>query len=116
VNTTYWLEFDPEVKGRVWAAMSGTHDLPRPKMWRGRSPATYGGGVLRSDDGGRSWHGPGRGLPATAVTHILLDRRSPAQARVLYATGFGQGVFKSSDGGESWTLKNNGITGAEPFA
>ncbi|HVX68005.1 MAG TPA: hypothetical protein VHA11_15435, partial [Bryobacteraceae bacterium] len=116
VNTTYWLEFDPDVKGRVWAAMSGTHDLPRPKMWRGRSPATYVGGVLRSDDGGRTWSGPGRGMPPTAATHILLDRRSSAQARVLYAAGYGKGVFKSTDGGESWTLTNKGIDGAEPFA
>jgi hypothetical protein len=25
VNTTYWMEFDPEVRGRVWAVASGTH-------------------------------------------------------------------------------------------
>lgn len=34
VNTTYWMEFDPKVRGRAWAAMSAVHDLPRPKMWR----------------------------------------------------------------------------------
>ena len=27
VNTTYWVAFDPKVRGRMWAAMSGTHDL-----------------------------------------------------------------------------------------
>ena len=32
VNTTYWMEFDPHVRGRLWAVMSGVHDLPRPKM------------------------------------------------------------------------------------
>ena len=33
-NTTYWLTFDPEVKGRGWAVMSGIHDLPHAKMFR----------------------------------------------------------------------------------
>ena len=37
MNTTYWLEFDPKVKGRVWSVNSWTHDLPRPKMWRTQS-------------------------------------------------------------------------------
>jgi hypothetical protein len=32
------LVTDPKVKGRMWAAMSGTHDLPRPKMWRMSAP------------------------------------------------------------------------------
>ena len=33
-NTTYWMVFDPAVRGKVWGAMSDVHDLPRPKMWR----------------------------------------------------------------------------------
>ncbi|MCX6619726.1 MAG: hypothetical protein NTY38_01335 [Acidobacteria bacterium] len=115
VNTTYWMEFDPAMKGRVWAVMSGTHDLPRPKMWRRGGTARYRGGVVRSDDGGVTWRAMGNGLPETAATHVLLDVRSKPQARVLYVTGFGRGVFKSSDGGESWQLKNEGLP-AEPFA
>ncbi len=116
VNTTYWVEFDPQVRGRVWGVMSGVHDLPRPKMWRGRSPATYNGGVCISHDSGRTWQKSSDGMPESAVTHILLDPRSPADARVLYAAAFGRGVFKSIDGGRSWTLKNTGIEGTEPFA
>ena len=111
VNTTYWVEFDPKVRGRMWAAMSGTHDLPRPKMWRRNSPDSFTGGVTRSDDGGRTWKVLNNGLPQTAVTHILRD---PAGA--LYAAGFGRGVFKSTDGGDSWVLMNAGIEGPQPFA
>jgi photosystem II stability/assembly factor-like uncharacterized protein len=105
------MEFDPAVRGRMWAAMSGTHDLPRPKMWRRNSPDTFTGGVVRSDDGGRSWRVQNDGMPQTAATHILRD---PAGA--LYVSGFGRGVFKSTDGGEHWALKNTGIAGAQPFA
>lgn len=115
-NTTYWVEFDPEVKGRMWAVMSGTHDLPRPKMWRRTPVARFRGGVCRSDDGGETWTPQTNGMEQTAATHILLDRRSPKDARVLYVTGFGRGVYKSADGGASWALKNNGLPSHEPFA
>jgi photosystem II stability/assembly factor-like uncharacterized protein len=110
-NTTYWMEFDPTVRGRMWAAMSGTHDLPRAKMWNNRSPGAYTGGVVRSDDGGHTWRVQNNGMPQTAATHILRD---PSGA--LYVTGFGKGVFKSTDGGEHWALKNAGIAGDQPFA
>ncbi len=38
-NTAYWVAFDPDVQGKMWGVMSGTHDLPRPKMWRARGVA-----------------------------------------------------------------------------
>ncbi len=116
VNTTYWVAFDPDVRGRMWAVMSGTHDLPRPKMWRRTSPSSYKGGVVRSDDGGRTWRAMTAGMPQTAATHILLDARSKADARVLYVAGFGKGVFRSSDGGKTWQARNAGLPGPEPFA
>jgi photosystem II stability/assembly factor-like uncharacterized protein len=115
-NTTYWVVFDPQVKGRLWGAFSGVHDLPRPKMWRNRDPRSFVGGVGISDDGGNSWRPSNQGMPLTSVTHIVLDPASPAGARTLYACGFGRGVYKSTDDGKSWTLKNNGLEGEEPFA
>jgi len=116
MNTTYWIEFDPEVKGRVWSVNSWTHDLPRPKMWRRKGIRDYRGGVCRSDDGGRTWTKSNDGMEETAATHILLDPASPPTSRVLYVAAFGRGVYKSVDGGKSWKLKNVGITQKEPFA
>ncbi len=115
-NTTYWVVFDPAVKGRMWSVNSGTHDLPRPKMWRRQSVLNYKGGVCRSDDGGRTWICSNAGMEETAPTHILLDPLSPANARILYVAAFGRGVYKSSDGGHTWSLKNRGITQNEPLA
>ncbi|HMH12953.1 MAG TPA: hypothetical protein VK578_07575 [Edaphobacter sp.] len=115
-NTAYWVAFDPAERGLMWGAFSGVHDLPRPKMWRGRSPQRYRGGVAVSADGGLHWHPSGTGMPPTSVTHILLDPDSPVGNRTLYATAFGRGVFKSTDNGKTWILKNTGIAGAEPFA
>jgi photosystem II stability/assembly factor-like uncharacterized protein len=116
LNTTYWLAFDPKVRGRMWSVNSGTHDLPRPKMWRHEDPANYKGGVCLSEDGGKTWRKSNAGMDETAGTHILLDPSSPVDARVLYVAGFGRGVYKSTDGGKTWTLKNQGITQSQPFA
>jgi photosystem II stability/assembly factor-like uncharacterized protein len=116
LNTTYWIEFDLAVRGRVWSVNSSTHDLPRPKMWRRKGIQDYRGGVCISDDHGKTWVKSNNGMAETAATHILLDPTSPEQARVLYVTGFGRGVYKSTDGGKSWQLKNDGITQREPFA
>ena len=108
-NTTYWVATDPTVKGRMWAACSGTHDLPRFKMFRRVSPAVFKGGVVSTEDGGRSWKVSNAGMPETAVTHILVDPASPAGRRVLYAAAFGRGVYQSLDGGATWRLKNKGL-------
>lgn len=112
-NTTYWLEFDPQVKDRIYAVTGDAHDLPRPKMWRRASPASYKGGVVRSDDGGKTWRPLRNGLPETSTTHILLDRDNHER---LYITGFGRGVFRSDDAGASWQKKSSGLPEKEPFA
>jgi hypothetical protein len=116
VNTTYWMVFDPKVKGRVWAAMADMHDLPRPKMWDESGNLRQAGGVCASADGGGTWQPSNQGMPETNCTFVMLDPASPVDARVLYATGFGTGVWKSADGGGTWTQKNNGISDPRPFA
>lgn len=115
-NSTYWLAFDPEVKGRAWAAMTDVHDLPRPKMFRRQGVKAYRGGIMRTDDGGKTWKETSAGINEGAVTHVLLDPASNKNKRTLYASVFGKGVFKSIDGGITWQQKNKGIEGMEPFA
>jgi photosystem II stability/assembly factor-like uncharacterized protein len=118
-NTAYWVAFDPDVKGLMWGAFSGTHDLPRPKMWRRTDPSTFRGGAAVSTDGGRHWSVSNGGMPESALTHILLDPRSPKGNRTLYAAAFGRGVFKSTDNGRTWALKNQGLAPdprQQPFA
>lgn len=106
-NTAYWLEFDPEVEGRLWAVFSSGHDLPRNKMFRG-DVLRFRGGVSLSEDGGRTWKALS-GLPENACTWILLDPTSSIDAKTLYVTVFGRGVYKSTDGGKTWQGKSNGL-------
>jgi photosystem II stability/assembly factor-like uncharacterized protein len=118
-NTTYWLAFDPEVKDLVWGGFSGTHDLPRPKMWRRIDPARFQGGVAVSTDGARHWTLSNTGMEESAITHVLLDPGSPKGSRTLYAAAFGRGVYKSTDNGRTWTLRNTGLAADprnQPFA
>jgi photosystem II stability/assembly factor-like uncharacterized protein len=116
INSTYWLTFDPDVKGKGWAVMSDVHDLPRPKMWRRSGIEGYEGGILVTDDAGKTWNAVSSDIGEAAITHILIDPASNKESRTVYACAFGKGVYKSADGGKSWILKNNGIEGKEPFA
>lgn len=116
VNTTYWMVFDPKVKGRVWAAMSQNHDLPRPKMWRHIGMEEYKGGIVVSNDHGKTWKPVSGDIGEVAVTHVILDKNSQPEQRTLYACAFGKGVYKSLDGGLSWQQKNKGIEKLQPAA
>ena len=107
------------MKDLVWGGFSGTHDLPRPKMWRRTDPARFKGGVAVSTDGGRHWTLSNQGMEESAITHVLLDPKSPKGSRTLYAAAFGRGVYKSIDGGRTWALKNAGLAADprnQPFA
>jgi photosystem II stability/assembly factor-like uncharacterized protein len=115
-NSTYWIVMDPKVKNRMWAAMSGTHDLPRPKMWRRNGIGGFTGGIVLSEDGAASWKPVSAEIGEAAVTHLLLDSASDPASRTLYACAFGKGIFKSIDGGKSWKAKNKGLPLKEPFA
>jgi photosystem II stability/assembly factor-like uncharacterized protein len=116
INSTYWVTFDPEVKGRIWAAMSDVHDLPRPKMWRRKGISGYEGGIVMSENSGKTWTPVSNDIGEAAVTHIFAERLPDEKSGTLYACAFGKGVFKSNDKGKTWIKKNNGIEGNEPFA
>jgi len=63
--------------------------------------ALAGGGVARSDDGGRSWRAADRGLPAAPVDALTAAAGAPD---TLYAAVAGDGLWRSEDAGGAWAF------------
>jgi photosystem II stability/assembly factor-like uncharacterized protein len=108
-NTCYEIAFDPEIPGKMWGGFSNVHDIPNDNIISERHGHNGPGGVCISRDFGASWKSETQGLPLRPVTSIVLDSRSPKNARTLYAGVFMEGVYKSTDDGKTWTLKKNGL-------
>jgi photosystem II stability/assembly factor-like uncharacterized protein len=109
-NTTYELAFDPQTPGTIWAAFADLHDIPNYNVIAGRhySPRASGG-VGISTDFGATWKDTSRGLPGKPITSVVVDPKSPAGSRTLYASAFEDGVYKSTDGGKSWAKVSQGL-------
>lgn len=94
-----------------WRAGDGWRSIDMPQTF-GMSgvivnpdkPATMyasgpGFGVVRSDDGGATWHPINAGLPSLDITALALHsfRRD-----TLYIWVRGEGIFRTEDGGANW--------------
>lgn len=67
---------------------------------------TYGAGVFKSLDGGRTWVRKSIGLGNLLISSLAIDPQNP---RILYAGTYRDKVYKSTNAGESWYLSSNGI-------
>ncbi|MEM6471807.1 MAG: PDZ domain-containing protein [Planctomycetota bacterium] len=71
-----------------------------------RNSVSYGNGVYKSVDGGKTWEHKGL-KESYQIGRILIDPKDPNVAYVgasgrLYGANRQRGVFKTSDGGETW--------------
>ena len=114
-NTSYWAVFDPTVKGRIWAAVSGVHDLHVPKcgetVIRKPSAAAWSRATTAA--------GPGRPAPRgwsklRPHTSCWTRQAPPGRAPCMFAVSEGVSTSPPMAGGAG--PKNNGLEGSEPFA
>jgi photosystem II stability/assembly factor-like uncharacterized protein len=108
-NTCYEMAFDPEVPGLVWGAFSDVHDIPNDNIISEHHGHNRPGGVCISRDFATTWKSEAQGLPRKPVTSVVLDPKSPKQARTLFAGVFDAGVYRSTNGGRNWEIKSSGL-------
>src|SRR5262249_8807968 len=104
------IALDPKNPEVVWVG-SGENNSQRS--------VSYGDGVYRSDDGGKSWKNVGL-KDSQHIGRILIDPRNSDVVYVaaqgpLWNAGGDRGLFKTTDGGKNWkqVLKisdNTGVT------
>lgn len=125
---TTWTPLFDEQKGlsigAIAVAKAKIGDEDREIVWvgtgegNGRNSSSWGHGVYRSEDGGKTWAHLG-----LAETHdipwLALDPRDPNVAFVaalghLWGANPERGVYKTTDGGKTWrhALKIDADTGA----
>ncbi|MCB0729480.1 MAG: glycosyl hydrolase [Ignavibacteriae bacterium] len=102
------VEIDPTNPNIVWV---GTGENSN------HNNVTYGDGIYKSEDGGKSWENLGL-KESQHIGGITID---PNNSNIVYAAAMGglrtsggdRGIFKSEDGGKSWNnvLKISEFTG-----
>jgi photosystem II stability/assembly factor-like uncharacterized protein len=91
------LAIDPSTPSTVWAGTGETNV---------RNSVSYGRGIWRSTDAGRSWQS--KGLAGSERIHrIVVDPRDGDTVHVaalgsLWSDGGERGVFRTRDGGATW--------------
>jgi photosystem II stability/assembly factor-like uncharacterized protein len=88
--------------------LSGVHSLVIDPTDSSKIYALARNGIVRSTNGGITWVGANKGLPASYFTLLAIDPLNPS---TLYAGATYVNLFRSTDRGESWTALNTGLPG-----
>jgi len=105
-----WIVLDPKNPLTVWVG-TGENNSQRS--------VSYGNGVYRSDDGGKTW----RNVGLRASEHIGRIAIDPKDSNIVYVAAQGplwgpggdRGLYKTTDGGKTWKQilkisENTGVT------
>jgi photosystem II stability/assembly factor-like uncharacterized protein len=84
-----------------------------------RQSSTYGAGIYKTTDGGKTWRLMGLRETQT-ISRVVIDPRNPETVYVaangsLFGPGEDRGIYKSTNGGQTWTKvkyvdENTGFT------
>lgn len=104
-SNIYAVAPHPTVPGRVLGAAGAVHDLPY-WHWLRRQTDSWGGGIIQSDDYGKTWKPQDRsGMGPFGLTTDILYFKGTSFAAVL-----GQGLYRAQCGEEYWKLLDETVT------
>ena len=92
------VTLDPSNPATVWVGTGENHS---------QRSVSYGDGVYKSEDGGKSWKNMGL-KDSEHISSVIVHPDDPntifvGAAGPLWREGGERGVYKSTDGGETWT-------------
>jgi photosystem II stability/assembly factor-like uncharacterized protein len=92
-----WVTLDPNDSSVVWVGTGESNS---------QRSVSYGDGIYRSDDGGKSWKNLGL-KKSEHIGRVVVDPRDSKVVYVaaegpLWGQGGDRGLYKTSDGGTSW--------------
>ena len=92
-----WVALDPNDPSVVWVGAGESNS---------QRSVSYGDGIYRSDDGGKSWKNLGL-KKSEHIGRVVIDPRDSkvvyvASAGPLWGPGGDRGLFKTTDGGKNW--------------
>ncbi|HEX5354230.1 MAG TPA: hypothetical protein VFW60_09135 [Rhodanobacteraceae bacterium] len=107
------IEMDPSNPKVLYAGMW----TEQRKPWTQVNGSTAGG-IWRSQDGGRTWHKLGGGLPTDVATDRVWIAAAPSKPNIVYATMATRKciLWGSTDSGDSWhCISNNHALSSRMF-
>ena len=92
-----WVALDPNDPSIVWVGAGESNS---------QRSVSYGDGIYRSDDGGKSWKNLGL-KKSEHIGRVVIDPRDSTVVYVaaggpLWGPGGDRGLFKTTDGGKTW--------------
>jgi photosystem II stability/assembly factor-like uncharacterized protein len=108
-----WVALDPNDSSVVWVGTGESNS---------QRSVSYGDGIYRSEDGGKSWQNLGL-KKSEHIGRVVIDPRDSKVVYVaaegpLWGPGGDRGLYKSTDGGKSWKAvltisENTGVVDAQ---
>jgi photosystem II stability/assembly factor-like uncharacterized protein len=83
-----------------------TSVLLNPKNPQIAYAGTWGAGVFKSLDGGKTWESASIGLENLYVQSMVID---PVHPEIIYAGTYRSGVYKTINGGTTWVYAGKGL-------
>ena len=92
-----WVALDPNDASVVWVGTGESNS---------QRSVSYGDGIYRSDDGGKSWSNLGL-KKSEHIGRVVIDPRDSKVVYVaaegpLWGAGGDRGLYKTTDGGKNW--------------